>query len=60
MTDLEFILTAIIWVVYGVFSGYQSDLSSSHDGKYIVCIIFAPLVLIYRILRGIFHPDNMN
>jgi hypothetical protein len=59
MTDLEFILTAIIWVGYGVFCAYQID-SSSHDGKYIVCIAFAPLILGYRILRGIFNPDNMK
>jgi hypothetical protein len=60
MTDLEFILITIIWVGYGVFCAYQINWSWSHGGMYIVCIGFAPLVLVYRILRGIFHPDNMN
>jgi hypothetical protein len=64
MTTLEIILLAILWIVYGSFCAYQST-ETWHDdseiiGTYILCIFFSPVVLIYRMLVGIFHPKSMD
>jgi hypothetical protein len=61
MTTLEIILITILWVIYGVFSAYQDEyhLRTNFD-KYFFHIIFSPLVLIYRILIGLFHPKTIN
>jgi hypothetical protein len=62
MTTLEIILLLTLWIIYGVFSAYQEEETNSDYtiGTYIMYIIFAPIVLIYRILIGIFHPKTMN
>jgi len=62
MTTLEIILIAIIWIVYGIYAAVRthgnlfskkSDFDEVTAGVFIV--IFAPLVLIYRAIYGIFQ-----
>lgn len=55
MNTLEIILIAIIWLSYGVFNSWQHDWHKEY--KYIIPIsniIFAPIALCIRIVRGVF------
>jgi hypothetical protein len=52
MTDLESILTIIIWVGYGAFSAYQTKNPYDEVGVYVINIFFAPLIFISRALTG--------
>jgi hypothetical protein len=58
MTTLEIILLIIIWVGYGCFDCNQSikDSHSDNDiiGGFIFSIMFAPVILIIRMIWGIF------
>ena len=60
MTTLEIILIVIIWISYGVYAVYQTEIEDgsrsqdSTDWLYALIIIFAPLVLICRAIYGIF------
>lgn len=58
MSNLEIILTMILWVIYGVFSAVQRD--SFEDYTYPLMIIFSPIVLLYRIVVGIFNKRNIQ
>jgi hypothetical protein len=61
MTPLEIILIVMLWVTYGVLSAYQDKGFWADDGaKYIVYIIISPILLIYRVIIGIFHPKSIN
>ena len=58
MTTLEIILIAILWIVYGGYSGSQWNERESNSGHdefvvYMVCFIFAPIVFIVRAIAGI-------
>lgn len=60
MTTLEIILTAIIWIAYGVFNSWQHDWFKDYDPKdyeviVLINIIFAPVALMIRLYRGIFY-----
>lgn len=64
MTTLEIILIAIIWISYGLFSAKQiSDKNCSHNEElifnYLLCIVFAPIVLIARIFIGMFSDRSI-
>ncbi len=57
MTTLEIILITTFWIFYGVFNASQHDF---YDDDYetqtffvLANIVFAPIALIVRILRGI-------
>lgn len=66
MTTLEIILTAIIWIAYGVFAAYQTEESASNvltesykkdnvaTVSLFIIIIFSPIVFIGRAVIGIF------
>ena len=59
MTTLEILLIIIVWVSYGVFNSWQHDWFK-FDYNFeplavIICIAFAPIAIIIRILRGIFQ-----
>ena len=61
MTGLEVLLIMILWVLYGIWSAKQEVEEggvSNEDavGVYIFSILFSPLVLIARIIKGIFTP----
>lgn len=53
MTTLEIILTAIIWIAYGVFCTKQIE-DDPIFKHYVIFIIGAPLVFIIRIMYGAF------
>lgn len=60
MTTLEIILTAIIWISYGVFNSWQHDCfeNSGNGTKELFIyfnILFSPIALLIRIIRGIFY-----
>jgi hypothetical protein len=59
MTTLEIILIVVIWIVYGVFNAYQDE-KSYEISHYFYHIIFCPLVLLFRVLIGIFHSKSIN
>ena len=61
MTTLEIILILIIWICYGIFNSYQHqwfiydfDNEASSNVGVILTIVFAPVALIIRIIRGVF------
>jgi hypothetical protein len=58
MTTLEIILITIIWVSYGVFNSWQHDwyFDPGYDEWFFILIniIFAPIALVIRIIRGVF------
>jgi hypothetical protein len=51
MTILEITLTGIIWIAYGCRVSDQHDWNE-HSASH---IIFAPIVLLYRVVVGIFN-----
>ena len=59
MTTLEIILIAIIWISYGVFNSWQHGWYEVYyeDPWFftIINIIFAPIALVIRIIRGVFY-----
>ena len=44
-------LTITLWIAYGIIEAYKSD--SKSENKYIECIMFAPGLLAFRILKRI-------
>jgi hypothetical protein len=58
MTTLEIILTIIIWIGYGCFDFNQFIKDSHSDdgivGGFIFTIMIAPVILIIRMIWGIF------
>lgn len=54
MTTLEIVLIVIIWVAYGVFNSWQHDWFKDEAWNTTLNIIYAPIALIVRILRGVF------
>ena len=64
MTNLEILLIATIWIMYGVFSGYRwNEIGRGYTeeaGIYVVCILFSPAVFIVRIIAGIFWVELKN
>lgn len=58
MTILEIILLIIFWVGYGAFAAGRTDLFDTDNnelGGYVIFIVFAPIVLVFRALHGIFR-----
>jgi uncharacterized protein YneF (UPF0154 family) len=56
-TTLEIVLTMIIWIIYGVFNTWQHDWCNDFErpvAAVILAIIFAPIALCIRIIRGVF------
>lgn len=50
-----YILIAALWIVYGAFSLVQDKTTWESDGsKFFAHVIFAPFILIYKALYGIF------
>lgn len=69
MTILEIILISILWLSYGIFSGFQSINRSSlgnknmwQDAPVTACffVMMVPITLIYRALYGIFRKYDLN
>lgn len=65
MTKTEIILTAVIWVLYGLLAVRQTfdsfDTSEADDVvPAIFIVIFSPLVLLYRAIYGIFRKHNFD
>jgi hypothetical protein len=64
MTTLEIILLAILWVIYGLFTAYQITNEEDSDdviiGIYFLLILLSPIVLIIRIIIGIFHSKTIK
>lgn len=63
MTILEIILIGVLWVVYGVFSAYQSNGSTFKfiDGlELVICVGLAPIMLLVRVVLGVFHKCTME
>lgn len=62
MTTLEGILIAILWASYGAFAAFQTDRDNpwnedDGDGEvlfYTIYIMFAPVVLVIKMLYGAF------
>jgi hypothetical protein len=57
MTTLEIILITVIWVMYGVFNSWQHNWHKAFLVSEVVDvlgnIIFAPIAIIVRIIRGV-------
>jgi hypothetical protein len=59
MTTLEIILTAVVWIAYGLFNAYQVDEDDFEFNRdtailYLIIIALAPSILVVRIVLGIF------
>ena len=62
MTTLETLLIIIVWIGYGVFSAYQAinvnnRCHNANLGIYVMFPILSPIILIARVLLGIFHHN---
>ena len=63
MTVLEIILIAVVWIAYGVFSAYQSNDNTFEDVdtfEVMIGIAISPIILIVRVLLGVFHKCTMQ
>lgn len=60
MELITIILIAVVWVMYGVLSAIQdkSDTAKEDEGfwKFVVHIIFSPIIFIGKALYGVFKP----
>lgn len=59
MTTLEILLISILWIIYGGINSYQHNWFRDFENRVDVflilgTIIFAPFVLVIRIIRGVF------
>lgn len=54
MTTLEIILTAILWLITGLFLFYKQCQCGGDKDTWIVIIPFAPIALIFVIIRQVF------
>jgi hypothetical protein len=59
MTTLEVILTVVLWIITAVFLGRRWNKATvSFDMAFpILCLFFAPLVLIGAIIRQVIYED---
>jgi hypothetical protein len=65
MTTLEIILLATLWVIYGIFTAYQSTGKYDSDdieiiGTYLVSIFFSPVIFIIRMVIGVFDSKTIK
>lgn len=66
MTILETILILILWISYGTFSAYQLIKNTDNLDQnekttlYLIFILFSPIILIVRIMLGIFSMDTFK